>query len=435
MKIINLKDLSPRNYQRIFNRSTGNYEPVMRTVEKIIGDVKKNKDLALIQLGKKFYGKNYSTIVVSPEEIKEAYRLVNKQTIKALGQMIKNITAVQSAQLVRRTEPPVNSEKGIKVWREWRAIEKVGIYIPGGKAIYPSSVLMTAIPAQIAGCKEIIMCSPPKKTGQIPAVTLVAADMVGIKQIYKLGGAEAIAAMAYGTKTVPKVYKIFGAGNSFVTAAKILVQKDVAIDMPAGPSEVFILADKTANPAYIAADLLADGEHGEDSACVLLTTSREIAEQTKMEIGKQLAVLPTASSAGESLKKYGLIAIIDNLQEGIDFINDYAPEHLEIMVRSPEEIVKKINNAGSIFLGNYTSKSSGDYATGANHVLPTGGWAKMYPPLGIEAYGKWMQVQKCTKRSLTNIRETIETIAEVEQLPAHKYSSQVRIERRGKKYD
>lgn len=285
---------------------------------------------------------------------------------------------------------------------------------------------MTALPAQISGCKEIIMCSPPRGDGQIPSATLVAADMIGLKKIYKIGGVEAIAAMTYGTETVPAVYKIFGAGNSFVTAAKILAREIISIDMPAGPSEVFIISDETANPKYIAADLLADGEHGEDSACVLLTTSKKVAEETKKEIEKQLIFLSTRKYAEESLKRYGLFAVVQTMQEAIDFTNEYAPEHLEIMTKSSRSVAKKIKNAGSIFLGNWTSKSSGDYATGANHVLPTGGMAKMYPPLGVDAYGKWMQVQECTKEGLKNIKETIEVMAEIEQLPAHKNSVSIR---------
>jgi histidinol dehydrogenase len=285
---------------------------------------------------------------------------------------------------------------------------------------------MSAIPAQIAGCKEIVMCSPARGNGQIPAPTLVAADMIGLTKIYKIGGAEAIAAMTYGTETIPSTYKIFGAGNSFVTAAKMIALETISIDMPAGPSEVFVIADETANPAYIASDLLADGEHGEDSACVLLTTSQRIAEETIKEIEKQLPFLSTEERARESLRRYGLFAIVDSLDEAIDFTNEYAPEHLEIMTKNAEKLVEKIINAGSVFLGDWTSKATGDYATGANHVLPTGGMAKMYPPLGVDAYGKWMQVQKCTKDGLLQIKDTVETVAAVEQLPAHKNSVSIR---------
>ncbi len=427
MKIINLKELSKKDYQRIVNRSAGTNQSIMPAVKKIMEKVRKQGDQVILKKYQQRYGKeNYKSIQVIQDEIKKAYSEVDKKTIKALKQMIKNIILVQKAQLIKTKDTVIEPEKGIKVWREWRSIEKIGLYIPGGKAIYPSSVLMTAIPAQIAGCKEIIMCSPPRNNGQIPSATLVAADMIGLKKIFKVGGAEAIAAMTYGTETIPSVYKIFGAGNSYVTAAKMISRDTISIDMPAGPSEVFIIADETANPKYIAADLLADAEHGEDSACVLLTTSEKVAQETKKELEKQLISLPTRKYAEESLKRYGLLAVVQTIQEAIDFTNEYAPEHLEIMTKNSELITKQINNAGSIFLGNWTTKSSGDYATGANHVLPTGGMAKMYPPLGVDAFGKWMQVQECTKEGLKKIKKTIEVIADVEQLPAHKKSVSIR---------
>ncbi len=425
MKIIKLKDLPNKDYQRIINRSAGNYQALIPVVKKIMDDIKQNGDKALIKYYRKFSGnKGDYFIEVTKEELDKAYNKVDIQVILALRQMIKNITKVCKSQL--KKDQIVNTEKGISFWREWRAVEKVGLYIPGGKAVYPSSLLMTTIPAKIAGCKEIIICTPPQSNGKINPVVLLAAQMLGIKKVYKVGGAEAIAALVYGTETVPSVYKIFGAGNTYVTAAKILALEKVAIDMPAGPSEVFIIADNTANPKFIAADLLADGEHGEDSVCILLTTSKRIAEQTIIEIEKQLPRLSTRERAMESLRKYGLIALVETLEEAIGFTNEYAPEHLEIMTKNPESLVKKITNAGSVFLGEYTSKSSGDYATGANHILPTGGMAKMYPPLGVDAFGKWMQVQKCTKNGLLKIKETIETIATVEQLPAHKNSVSIR---------
>ena len=427
MKIIKLKNLSQKDYQRIVKRSFGTNETIMPQVRVIIENVKKDGDKTLLKKYQSRFGKeNYKKVQVTKEEIAKAYKEINSDLIRSLKQMIKNITAVHQAQLPQKIDTVVELEKGITVWREWRAIERVGLYVPGGKAIYPSSVLMSTIPAQIAGCGEIVLCTPPRGDGQIPSATLVAADMVGLKNIYKVGGAEAIAAMAYGTETVPKVYKIFGAGNSFVTAAKMLVFGEVAIDMPAGPSEIFIIADKNAKPAFIAADLLADGEHGPDSACILLTTSEQIAKRTIKKIEEQLPELTTAKYARESLKHYGLIAVIDSLDEAINFVNNYAPEHLEIMTKNPEKAAKKVQNAGSVFLGSWTTKSSGDYATGANHVLPTGGMAKMYPPLGVDAYGKWMQVQQCTRQGLLSIKQTIETLAEVEQLPAHKNATSIR---------
>lgn len=427
MKIIKLKDLSNKDYQRIVKRSFGTNENLIPEVLKLMERVKRDGDKVIFTKYRKRFGReNYESIEVTKNEIKKAYEKTGKNVIDSLRQMVKNITTVHRAQLPEKKDKLIEPESGIKVWRLWRAIEKVGLYIPGGKAIYPSSVLMSVIPARIAGCKEIVICSPPGLEGQIPSPTLVAADMVGVKKVYKVGGAEAIAAMVYGTKTIPAVYKIYGAGNSYVTAAKILAMEKVAIDMPAGPSEIFIIADCSANPSFIAADLLSDGEHGDDSACVLLTNSWDIARKTEKEINKQLDSLFTKDRIKKSLSRYGLIGVVDSLDEAVCFTNDYAPEHIEIMTKNPEQLMTKIQNAGSVFLGDWTTKSSGDYATGANHVLPTGGSAKMYPPLGVDSFGKWMQVQKCTREGLANIRETIETIAQVEQLPAHKNATRIR---------
>ncbi len=430
MNIIKLKDLKKGDYERIVNRSAGTYQTISAQVRQTMYAVQKNGDQTILKKYQERFGQDtYTQIQVTKKELQAAYSDVDKDFIKGLKQMVKNITAVHKAQLPKKIDKIVRPEIGIKVWREWRAIEKVGLYIPGGKAIYPSSVLMSAIPAQIAGCQTIVMCTPPGRDGKIPSPTLVAADMLGLTKIYKVGGAEAIAAMTYGTKTIPNVYKIFGAGNSYVTAAKMLALEKISIDMPAGPSEVFVIADETANPAYIAADILADGEHGEDSACVLLTTSKNIAEKTIRELEKQLPMLATEKRARESLKRYGLIALVESISEAIDFTNEYAPEHLEIMTKNPLSVSKKIQNAGSVFLGDYTSKGTGDYATGANHVLPTGGMAKMYPPLGVDSYGKWMQIQECSLQGLKKIKDTIETVAAVEQLPAHKNSVSIRFKK------
>ena len=335
MKVIKLGELSKERYRAVMSRSAGNDPSILPQVKKIMAHVIENGDRTLIKYVKKWTGKKIKRVKVTRNEIEQAYRQVDLNLIKSLKQMINNITAVHKAQLPKLKEKTVKPERGISVWRVWRPIEKVGLYIPGGRAVYPSSVLMSAIPAKIAGCKEIVMCSPAGPHGRIPAPTLVAADLAGIKKIYKAGGAEAIAAMAYGTETIPKVDKIFGAGNAYVTAAKMLALETCAIDMPAGPSEVLIIADETAKPAFIAADLLADGEHGEDSACVLLTTSKQIAKQTIAEIEKQLRGLPTRPRVQKSLQKYGLIAITNSIDEAIEFSNKYAPEHLEIMTKNP----------------------------------------------------------------------------------------------------
>lgn len=426
MNITNLKDLKPKDFNRIMNRAAGNYQLVYPVVKKILGDVKTQGEKAVLAYEKQF-GAEIKSLRVTPAEINRAYENASTELIKALKQSIKNISSVCKSQL-NKSEKPVQTEAGIKVWREWRPIEKVGLYIPGGRAVYPSSLLMTAIPAQIAGCKEIIAVTPPNSDGEINPPILVAAKLLGITEIFKTGGAQAIAALAYGTNSIPKVYKIFGAGNLYVTAAKQLVFGEVNIDMPAGPSEVFVIADETANPKFIAADLIADCEHGEDSAGVLVTTSKKIAEQSAKEIENQLRSLSTASRAQKSLQKNGLLAVADSLEEAIKFANDYAPEHLEIMTKNAENLAKEVTNAGSVFIGSYTCKGSGDYATGANHVLPTGKNAKSFSALSVDSFGRMVEFQQVTKEGLSNIRKTIEKLAEVEGLPAHGYSATVRFE-------
>lgn len=426
MKIINLKNLTAKEKIRVLKRASLDYQSVYPVVKRIINDVKLRGDKAVLDYEKQF-GAEIKTLKVTEAEINEAFKKADPELISALKQAIKNITTVAKSQL-KTNEKAVETEKGIKVWREWRPIEKVGLYIPGGRAVYPSSLLMSAIPAQISGCKEIIIVTPPNSDGNINDPILVASKLLGLTSIFKTGGAQAIAAMAYGTKSISKVFKITGPGNLYVTAAKQLVFGDVNIDMPAGPSEVFVLADETANPQFIAADLLADCEHGDDSAGVLVTTSKKIAEETIKEIEKLLQTLPTAQRAQRSLSKNGLIAITDSLGDAINFANDYAPEHLEIMTKNPNEVSRKIINAGSIFLGSFTCKGSGDYATGANHVLPTGQNAKSFSALSVDSFGKMIELQEVTKTGLQRIRKTIEKFSQIEGLPAHGYSAAVRFE-------
>jgi len=435
MKVQKLNIINNNKLSQIMRRSYERNNMISTPVKQILENVRQRGDDILITKYRKRYGKSFK-LEVNKNDTKTAYSNISPEFIKSLKQAKDNITKVCLTEKQSTSMKICNVEDGIRVWREWRAIEKVGLYIPGGKAVYPSSVLMTGIPAIIAGCSEIVLCTPPDNSGNIPSPTLIAADSLGIKKIFKVGGAEAIGAMAFGTETIPNVYKIFGAGNSYVTEAKLQVFGTVNIDMPAGPSEVFIIADDTANPAYIAADLLADGEHGEDSACVLLTTSRVVANKTITEINNQLKHLSTAERVRESLRRYGLIAIVDSLDEAIAFSNEYAPEHLEIMTRNPNQVLQKITNAGSVFLGSWTTKSSGDYATGANHVLPTGGMAKMFPSLSIESFGRMMQVQKVSsKKSLAKIRKTIETFGETENLPAHKNATSIRFKEGGDIYE
>lgn len=430
MKIVQLTQLSPTDRLRIMKRSAATYDDILPQVARVMKSVRTNGDRVLLADFQKRFGGNPTTqdLCVTQKEIRTAYEKTAPEVIGALKQMIRNITAVQQAQLQKTQEAIVTPVRGVRVTRVWRPIEKIGVYAPGGKAIYPSSVLMGAIPAIVAGCREIILCSPARN-GAMPAVTTVAADLIGITKMYKIGGPLAIAAMTYGTQTIPPVSKIVGAGNSYVTAAKMLAQQTIAIDMPAGPSEIMVLADDTAKADYIAADLLADGEHAEDSACVLVTTSKRIARETNAAIKKQLPLLATRARLTTALNRYGYIILTNSLDEAIAFVNDYAPEHVAIMTRKVKAVVSRITNAGSVFVGPWTTKSSGDYATGANHVLPTGGMAKMYPPLGVDSFGKWMQVQECTKAGLSAIRNTIETMSDIEELPAHKRATSIRFEK------
>lgn len=429
MKILNLKEVKQSKLDQIKYRSTSNLQ-VKDIVKSIIYDVKLNKDKAVISEVKKYIDSKCFSLRVTEKELTIAINRCSPVYLKSLKQAIKNITKVHKTQLDALDQGTLTVSKGLTIRRTWRPIENIGIYIPGGNATYPSSLLMATIPAKIAGCKEIVLCTPPDKTGNIPNSTLAAAKILGVKKIFKVGGAAAIAAMAYGTETIPSVYKIFGAGNAYVTEAKLQVFPKVAIDMPAGPSEIFIIADKYANPAFIVADLLADAEHGPDSAAILLTTSKDLAEKVLTEIKKQLKTIETFQRIKLSLKKFGLIGIVASIKEAVRFCNEYAPEHLVIQTKNASKIADKINNAGSIFLGNWTTKSAGDYATGSNHILPTGGNAKMYSALSIENFGRLIPVQEIkSKKALLQLKNTIETFGEIENLPAHKNSTSIRFQK------
>lgn len=424
-----LKKLPKGIRERVVQRNSGSTTNVYPVVQDIINTVREKGNNALKDYTLRFDKVEVDDLVVSDKEIQQAYTRVDNELVKALQQATDHIKTVHKGQLTQTRTHAVEPTAGIRVWREWRAIEKIGLYVPGGKAVYPSSVLMTTLPAVIAGCKDIIIMSPPQNDGTIAPSILVAADIAGVTRIYKGGGAQAVAALAYGTETIPPVDKIFGPGNAYVAAAKTLVSQHVAIDMPAGPSEVLIIADESANPSYVAADLIADAEHGPDSAGVLLSLSEKRAKETKEEMLKQIDKLSTKDYVTQSLETNGLIAIVDSMDEAADFCNIYAPEHLQLMTKNNTKLLKKIQNAGSVFLGKWTSKSSGDYATGANHVLPTSRNARMFPPLGVEAFGKWMEVQECTKDGLKQIKNTIEVLSYAEGLPGHAYSTAVRFDK------
>ncbi|OGG56293.1 histidinol dehydrogenase [Candidatus Kaiserbacteria bacterium RIFCSPHIGHO2_02_FULL_55_20] len=412
---------------KLIRNRRSNKADMASVVSKIIKRVRKEKDSALFDLTEKFDGPRLRTLRVSKREIAAAYAEETQEVISAL-RTAKNSIEKFHKTTVRKKEPAVVVRKGVKVWREFRPIRSVGLYIPGGKAAYPSTVLMLAIPAQIAGCREIVLCVPPGKDGKIPGAVLVAADMCGISNIFKVGGAQAIAAMAYGTGTIPKVSKIFGPGNQYVTTAKLQVYGEVDIDMPAGPSEVLVFADETANPSWVAADLLSQLEHGEDSQAILVTLSKTLGERVLKEINTQREVLPRKTIISESLKKSFAI-VADSFDTAIALINDYAPEHLEIILKDEKKALEAITDAGSVFLGPYTSEPLGDYATGANHTLPTSGYAKMFSALSVESFGKKMQVQRVSREGIKGMRNTVETLAKREGLSAHKNAVSIRFKK------
>lgn len=394
-------------------------------VQNILNEIRKNGDETLRFYTEKFDGVALESMVVDKAEMQEAESLVNNELKEAIQLAAKNIETFHSAQ--KTGIKKVETTLGVTCWQKAVAIEKVGLYIPGGTAPLFSTVLMLAIPAQIAGCKEIVLCSPPNKEGKIHPAILYAAKVAGVTQIYKLGGVQAIGAMAYGTQSVPKMDKIFGPGNQYVMAAKQLVSmNDVSIDMPAGPSEVLVVADKTSNPAFVASDLLSQAEHGADSQVVLLADSRETIEKVLVEIESQLKVLPRMVLASKALSNSVFIALSDSNQQ-VDLINEYAPEHLIISIKNYMELAEKVVNAGSVFLGELTPESAGDYASGTNHTLPTNGWARSYSGVNLDSFLKKITFQEITREGLKKIGPAIELMAEAEQLEAHKNAVTLRL--------
>jgi histidinol dehydrogenase len=431
MRPVRLKELSAEDVNRIKQRASGENPEVFARTREIMEAVRLGGDGAVRDFTARFDKVELDNFEVSSEEINEAYAAASPELITAMEQVVANVRKFHATH-VELEEKHVETVAGVELWRVWRPIERVGLYVPGGRSPLPSSLLMTAIPASLAGCPEIIVCSPPNKEGKLPAPIATALKVLNLPNLraFKIGGAQAIAAMAYGTASIPKVYKLFGAGNPYVTAAKVLSfsQGLTSIDMPAGPSEVLIIADKSANPAYAAADFLSQAEHADDSSAVLLTDSPELAKAVAKEVARQLPLLSTADRASNSLERYGLIAIVDNLDEAIEFANDYAPEHLEVCTDDPTALLPKLTNAGTVFLGNYTPEPSGDYVSGLNHVLPTGANTKMFGPLSVESFGKKMQVQRMTKEGLAAIRQSAEVMADAEGLPAHKRAISIRFE-------
>ncbi len=395
------------------------------TVLKVLNDVKFQGDDAVKRYTLQFDGVEIQSPLVTESEIEEAVCTISGELKNAIQLAAKNIETFHKKQ--RSTVEVIETMPGIKCWRKSVGIEKVGLYIPGGTAPLFSTILMLAIPAKLAGCKEIILCSPPGKDGKLHPAILYAAQMTGITRVFKAGGVQAIAAMAHGTETIPKVYKIFGPGNQYVTCAKQLVQKEgVAIDMPAGPSEVCVLADESANPVFVAADLLSQAEHGVDSQVLLVTTQSALVEKVHVELNNQLAALPRKSIAEKALLNSKAI-VLKTMNEAIDLVNDYAAEHLIIACENDEAVAEEIINAGSVFLGNYSPESVGDYASGTNHTLPTNGYARAYSGVSLDSFVKKITYQKLSEEGLQNIGIAVETMAEAEGLTAHKNAVSVRL--------
>lgn len=412
-------------WPEMLKRPAMNTENLFDTVRSVIDRVKTEGDRAVLDYEEKFDKVVLASLAVSEEEQQEAENLVSEDLKVAIRLAKQNIETFHAAQ--RFEGKKVQTQPGVTCWQKAVAIEKVGLYIPGGTAPLFSTVLMLAVPAKIAGCKEIVLCTPPGRDGKVHPAVLFAAKVAGVNRIFKAGGIQAIAAMAYGTESVPKVYKIFGPGNQYVTAAKQLVSlRDVAIDMPAGPSEVEVLADETANPAFVAADLLSQAEHGVDSQAMLITTSVELQQAVKVEVERQLALLPRKEIAEKSLANSKLI-VVDSMEEAIELTNAYAPEHLIIETKDYLSVAERIVNAGSVFLGSLTPESAGDYASGTNHTLPTNGYAKAYSGVSLDSFIRKITFQEIKPEGLNIIGPAIELMAANEQLDAHKNAVSVRL--------
>ena len=411
----------------LIKRSQADVNEVLNIVSDILKDVNENKDEAVKRYTAKFDKAELDDLQVSDDEIKEAYDNLDKNLIEALERASLNIEKFHKAQIPKEWSMEVDD--GITAGQIIRPINSVGCYIPGGRAAYPSSILMEVIPAKIAGVERIVCCTPPGADGKIMDAILVAADLAGADEIYKCGGAQAIAAMAYGTESIEKVEKIVGPGNVFVTGAKKLVYGEVDIEFPAGPSEVLILCDETAIPEYLAHDFLSQAEHDPEASCFLVTDSEEIAKNSKVLIEKFAKEAKRSEIIEESLEKHGHIILCENMEEAIDFTNVYAPEHLIISTEDDNAVLDKIKNAGSIFLGKYSPVAAGDYGSGTNHVLPTSGGAKMYSGLSTESFIKKPTVQTITKEGIEKLSKTIIPIAEYEGFYAHANSVKVRLDK------
>jgi histidinol dehydrogenase len=419
---------APQTWSEILKRPTQTFNDIEATAKDIFKDIQLHGDAAVSKYTSLFDGISLDSIQVATDEIQEAINMVATD-LKAAIQLAKsNIEKFHTAQKTTKIE--IETTSGVQCWQEKRPIQKVGLYIPGGTAPLFSTVLMLAVPAQLAGCKEIVLCSPPNKKGKINPAILYTAHLCGVTKILKVGGIQAIAGMTFGTKAIPQVYKIFGPGNQFVTVAKqVATQYGVAIDMPAGPSELLIVADDTAIPSFVASDLLSQAEHGTDSQVILVSTSKTMIAAVEMEISKQIEALPRKDIAKKAIKNSKLI-YVENDEIALDLINEYGPEHFIICTKNEDFFINNIQNAGSIFIGNYTPESAGDYASGTNHTLPTNGYAKNYSGVNLDSFIKAMTFQKISKQGIQNIGKAIEIMAEAEGLQAHKNAVSLRLEER-----
>jgi len=423
MKKVVIKDKS--NWADVLKRPTQTVTEIEDTVNQIFTEVKQEGDHAILRYTEQFDAVKLDALLVSETEIIEANALVSKELKEAIALAKRNIEIFHKAQVTDRVE--VETTKGVRCWQEKRPIQKVGLYIPGGTAPLFSTILMLAVPASIADCTEIVLCSPPNKAGKLDPAILYTASLCGVTKIIKMGGIQAIAGMTFGTETVPQVYKIFGPGNQYVTVAKQIATKyGVAIDMPAGPSELLIVADDTANPAFVASDLLSQAEHGVDSQVILVSTSKQLIDAVEDEVALQLEKLPRKEIARQAITNSKLI-YVENDETALDLINEYGPEHYIVCVANEDFYVEKTLNAGSVFIGNYTPESAGDYATGTNHTLPTNGYAKQYSGVNLDSFMKNMTFQKITAEGIQNIGSAIEVMAEAEGLQAHKNAVTLRL--------
>ncbi len=417
---------SKENWLEILKRPTQSFENIEQTVKGIFNEIQANGDEAVSKYTTLFDGINLENIEVSNQEIEDAIGLVSEELKQAIQLAKSNIEKFHKAQITAKVE--IETTEGVLCWQEKRPIQKVGLYIPGGTAPLFSTVLMLAIPAKIANCKDIILCSPPDKFGKINPAILYAANLCGVIKILKVGGIQAIAGMTFGTKSIPQVYKIFGPGNQYVTVAKqVATQFGVAIDMPAGPSELLIVADDAAIPSFVASDLLSQAEHGIDSQVILVSTSKKLIDEVEIEINKQIQVLPRKAIADKAIENSKLI-YVENDVIALDLINEYGPEHFIICTNNDDFYVDNIQNAGSIFIGNFTPESAGDYASGTNHTLPTNGYAKNYSGVNLDSFLKSMTFQKISQKGIQNIGQAIEIMAEAEGLQAHKNAVSLRLE-------